>query len=42
MKEKKSNKTKPKQTIQVVTGSFWDIMKASAKNAETKTAKKKP
>lgn len=41
MKEKKPIKKKPAKTVQVVTGSFMDIMKASAKQAETKSAKKK-
>ena len=41
MKEKKPKKDKPKQTTQVVTGSFLDIMKASVKHADTKAVKKK-
>ena len=41
MKEKKPKKEKKLPPKQVVTGSFLDIMKASAKHAETKAAKKK-
>lgn len=41
MKEKKPIKKKPVKPVQVVTGSFMDIMKASAKQAENKSAKKK-
>lgn len=41
MKEKKPIKKKPTKTVQVVTGSFMDIMKASVKNSNDK-AKKKP
>lgn len=41
MKEKKPIKKKPAKTVQVITGSFMDIMKASVKHSTDK-AKKKP